>query len=1073
MRAAGTGWRRALAHRLVLAATFGTVLVATTLLAVTSLYGALVTESGLRRALTEAPLPERVLLAGADIESADSLAANDEQVRAAVDDAFAGIGADVFASATSTSYGIPPRRGAEVSDLVVFAWYDDLPGHTTLSAGSWPGETSGGPVQVAMPTEAAEQLGIGPGDSLRVTGQLNDDEVTARVSGTFDVDRPDEPYWLSDPLAVDGVERGSSFTTYGPLAVSRQAFLDRFEADATAGWRIAPDLTDVTSADLPGLRSEVGALGSADTAGTLSEGQGEDVLVESDLPVLLDRVDRPLLVLRSTVTVPAALLVVLAGYTLLQCTRLLADQRGSGEALMRARGMSRGQLAGLALREALVLTVPAALAAPWLAALLLRATDGLGALADDGVAGSLARPDLGTWLVAAVVGLGACLLLVLGAAGSSEDVASRVAQGRPARASELQRSGGDLVLLLAALLAGWQLTRYGSPVVGDASGRLDVDPLLVLAPTVLVTAGAVLVLRLLPVVTLLADRLVGRSRGAVSAIGVWRLSRRARELSGPAVLLALATAVGVFAVVFAGAWTQSRVDQAEFRTGADLRVDSVTELTRTDLDSLPGVDAVTPVLRDAATFGEVSAEVLAVDADAAADVLLLRDDLASIPTDDLIGALVDGRPARPALELPANAAQVVLPLRLDAQLVDDRRVPPAQVNLVLRDDTGLLHRLVADDLDLDGERRRLVFDLGPYAGGSLLALEVNVDSGDLGPQEDVDLALAAPRALAGSGADLGPLPASHDGRWRAVMLPQDGEPAPAVTIFPGPVGDGLRALLQPGCCEAVTYSFALVDPLAGPEDRVLPVLVTSDLAEAVGDAEAFVLELGAAAVELRVVGVLDAVPSVDSGVAGVVVDLDSLESTVYEQSLDLLDTGEWWASTAADPATVVEAASADDRFAEATVSSPDPAADPVGDGVSGALGIGALAAAAFAVLGFALASVVSARGRRGEVLVLEAVGVGRRQATRLLVIEQATLVVLGVGVGLLVGVLTARFVVPLVTLSSTAEVPVPDVLVEPSWLEVGVFVAGVAAATAAVVGAVVATQRRRSPRSAQRFGEEA
>lgn len=1053
----------------MLAATFGTVLVATTLLALTSLYAALVTESGLRRALTEAPPDDRVLLATGAVDSAAAVEAADAQVRVAVADAFAPIGADVTTSVTSASYGLAPGRGGEVSELVVFAWYDDLVGHATLQAGSWPAPSPTGTLDVALPTAAAEGLGLAPGDTLRVTGQLGDDAVRFRVSGTYDADRPDEPYWLGDPLGADGVDEGTSFTTYGPLVVPRETGLDRFAADASAGWRIVPDLAAATTADLPELRSGVAALGSADSAGTLSDGLDEDVLVDSGLPALLDEVDRPLLVLRSTVTVPAALLVVLAVVTLLQCTRLLAAHRAAGSALMRARGGSTRQLAGQAVREAVVLTVPAALAAPWLAALLLRASDGLGPLSDDGVPGSSAAPGLGTWVVAAVVGLGAAVLLVVRAVGATDVVSVRQASGRPSRSSTLQRSGGDLVLVLVAALAAWQLARYGAPVVGDASGRLDVDPLLVLAPAVLVTAGAVLALRLLPVLTLAADRLAGWTRGAVPALGVWRFSRRTRELAGPAVLLALATATGVFATVFAGGWAQSRVDQAEFAAGAELRLESLPDTTPSaELEELPGVTAVTPVLRDAAAFGEIDAEVLAVDASAAPDVLLLRGDLADRPVEDLFAELVDRRTEQPGLPLPPRAQQVVLPLRLTPRLAVERALQPVGVNLVVQDEAGLVHRLEAVDADLDGERGRLRFTLGRYRPSALLGVELSVDAGALGPlrfsqtlaaQEAVELSLVPPRALSAGGDDLGSLLLPSGARWEAGLQSPGGRPEPDVTIRGGGRADAVRAVLRPGCCQPVTYVLQASTPAAGDGSGVLPALVTEELAAAVGDAEAFVLESGGAAVELRVTGVLDALPGVAAGTAGVVVDSAGLADTVYRQSGDVLSTGEWWAATSGDPAVPAAAVAADERLAGASATFPDPASDPVGEGVSGALGIGAGAAAVLAVLGFALASVVSVRGRRGEVLVLEAVGVGSRAVRRLLVVEQVTLLALGVGLGAVVGLLAARFVVPLVTLSSTAQAPVPDVVVDVPWALVGAYVAGVAVASAGVVGLVLRAAR--------------
>lgn len=125
MSLSGVVWRRAAAQRVVLAAAFATIMLATTVLAMTSLYVQSVGESGLRRALTQAPLGDRTMEVRDSVDSAASLDDRDQQVRRAVGAAFAVVGAEVHASAVSSSYALPTRRGAEVTDLTVFAFYDD------------------------------------------------------------------------------------------------------------------------------------------------------------------------------------------------------------------------------------------------------------------------------------------------------------------------------------------------------------------------------------------------------------------------------------------------------------------------------------------------------------------------------------------------------------------------------------------------------------------------------------------------------------------------------------------------------------------------------------------------------------------------------------------------------------------------------------------------------------------------------------------------------------------------------------------------------------------------------------
>ncbi len=270
MSLSGVVWRRAAAQRVVLAAAFATIMLATTALAMTSLYVQSVGESGLRRALTQAPLGDRTMEVRDSVDSAASLDDRDQQVRRAVGAAFAVVGAEVHASAVSSSYALPTRRGAEVTDLTVFV-LRRLLAQGRLVAGRWPSESRDGIVAVAISQPAARARGLGAGDTLTVVNRSSDEPVEVRVSGVYEVSRPGDAFWLHDPLGVQGVQSGGEFTTYGPLVVPRATFVGRFSGDSTARWRVDPQLAGLGIGDLSALRSGVEALGGSDRAGTLAD----------------------------------------------------------------------------------------------------------------------------------------------------------------------------------------------------------------------------------------------------------------------------------------------------------------------------------------------------------------------------------------------------------------------------------------------------------------------------------------------------------------------------------------------------------------------------------------------------------------------------------------------------------------------------------------------------------------------------------------------------------------------------------------------------------------------------------
>ena len=177
----------------------------------------------------------------------------------------------------------------------------------------------------------------------------------------------------------------------------------RFATSVTARWLVLPSLAELHAGQLKDVAAKARALPAALGPGpTGTAGYS----VKSSAPDLLTQVDRALLVSRSTLLIPALQLVVLALYTLMLVSRLLAEHRRVEITLMRARGASGRQIAALAVGEGLLLSVPSAVAAPFLAPLLVRAAMATRLLGTSGPHLDLG-PSALTWGIAiAVFGFG-------------------------------------------------------------------------------------------------------------------------------------------------------------------------------------------------------------------------------------------------------------------------------------------------------------------------------------------------------------------------------------------------------------------------------------------------------------------------------------------------------------------------------------------------------------------------------------------------------------------------------------------------------------------------------------------
>src|SRR5690606_30637915 len=161
------------------------------------------------------------------------------------------------------------------------------------------------------------------------------------------------------------------------------------------------------------------------------------------------------------------------------------------------------------------------------------------------------RVNQDAYLLSAIAALGCVLALTFPSFQSARSfVQVRQSRGRQGAQGLAQRAGLDLILIAAAALAYWQLRRYGAPITQTVQGRLGLDPLLVAAPAIGLLAGAVLALRIIPLLARIVDRAAVRSRGLVSALGAWQVARRPLGYARAALLLMLAIAIGLFALAY-------------------------------------------------------------------------------------------------------------------------------------------------------------------------------------------------------------------------------------------------------------------------------------------------------------------------------------------------------------------------------------------------------------------------------------------------------------------------------------------------------------------------------------------
>ena len=265
----------------------------------------------------------------------------------------------------------------------------------------------------------------------------------------------------------------------------------------------------------------------------------------------------------------------------------------------------------------------------------------------------------------------------------------RAAIGRQTGSTLPQRLGIDLVLIVVAVIALWQLRLYGAPLTRDARGALGIDPLLIAAPAIGLLAGAVVAIRIIPRLAEVAERVLVRRRGLVSPLGARQLARRPLRYTRSALLLMLAVALGTFAFAHAATWTRSQADQATYQTAADARavLSEYQQLPAWALGptfrAIPGVEAATPVGRQTLDVGRAvrSGQLLAVDAAAVGTLVSVPLDGATSDPAAMLRQLAEPRPVSRALALPGEPRRLSLVVDLGPRRAGRRAATRGRIRL--------------------------------------------------------------------------------------------------------------------------------------------------------------------------------------------------------------------------------------------------------------------------------------------------------------------------------------------------------------------------------------------------------
>ena len=897
---------------------------------------------------------------------------------------------------------------------------------------------------------------------LRLRDRTTNVLVSFDITGVFAPRQgagPADSYWKLSYFPANGRSASFGSTTYGPLVVS-QAALGPALTMLTGSWVAQPDMTAFGDGDLNSMSASVAALAESLPISSVLNG----AQLVTSLPSVLAETASSLAVARVMLVISALELLVLAIAALLAVARLVATQREGETALLVARGATRSQLTWLTATEVIPLSALVS------------------------VAGALAgQPGIWPNALGAAIAVTVIAAFSLLAPGLTPTPgAARTRRGRQATMAAVARAGLDIALVVLAVLAGEQLRRYSAASDGGTAG---IDPVLALAPALALAAGSVATLRLLPLAARTADWLAVRGRGLTASLASWQFSRMPVRQGGAALLLTMAVATGTLALAQHASWLKSASDQAAFATGGDVQVDLPAALEPGGAGAVTAARGVThamAVVQNQASPGEV----IAIDTAQAPQVVRLRGDESPLPPGSLFRAI---RPAGglPGAVLPtpqpgarAGTIQLTATLGLAASVPTGRttglaaQLGPVTVTLTILDQTGAAYQIAAGTLLADGRPHLLVAPLGGDQARYPLRVAAITATFPLPPRD------GPARALTLSGLSL------------AGWTQQASSPVP-INLPPGSVaqpGDGPTHITS----QAATFTFApghAPAPGAGVAGSQSSAQVTGQLmllpratqvaaipavaTRAFMDTNSMAIGsvvpelLGGAQVPLRIVAEVTSFPTVTVPGGALITDLGSLQEYLARQSLPPLPVTQWWLATVGGgvPASLAARVPAGTDITSASALATAAASDTLSAAPQQALLALAAAAALLASTGFWVSIAADVRRRRGETALLSALGVTRRGAALQLCLEKLLLSLPSAALGVLLGTLVARLLVPAVTLPPAAQLPTPPAVTVDD-LPLAIAFALAVAVLPAVAAALAAT-RRPDPGAELRAVEEA
>jgi ABC-type lipoprotein release transport system permease subunit len=858
------------------------------------------------------------------------------------------------------------------------------------------GEPPQGPGEIALPGGIARLLGVDLGETVTAVGPTGE-QAELTLVGRFDPPSRDDPFWFGDQTPFPPPDS----TELSPALMDRAGYLEVAPALGVTSeyvWDVYLDLVGIPFVRAERIPQEIERI-SDELRATPEFTQ---LQVSTGLDTLITLVRQRVEDLRVPIflvvfQIGAVTLAILAGVG-----SLVLSRQSFELAVLRSRGFSGGKL----LAAQGVQAVFTAIVAYPLGLLLGMALAKLASNANGpSLPGVLFPIGLSTFaLVLGAIGalIGAITLLLL----SLPHVRRTILEERRLLSREdrplISRVPVELFVLPVALFTFVELR---GTAVQSTSARDQLDPLVLLTPTLLIFALSFLALRLLLWVLRRLDRPVARTKSLPTYLATRRLSRSPGTSFATSLLLVLAVGLLIVSTSYRAIVLRNHEDTAHQQVGADWNVqiavpdDPLIAASSVPPDSVAVIRSQ-PVFELPGSF-TLSPSVIAVDPQRFATGGWWRSDYSKTPLDTWLRDIEVPDPAVPVsgesftATVTAGAPAEGLQLQVTYETDDDRVRTVSAGTIVQGTETY--------EAALDGADAILsitFLEEGTAEAPDSFALELR------------DVAAGEPIAL-GTWTPL---------QWRG----SDGTVTPA--------GSGISVTIDTGAGHVVGG----IAPPIGP----LPAMISPEISRSQGSP--FVATIGGQRLEFQQVALAQAFPSVLGDF--VVVSTPALLRAAVRIPEPGLALNEVWAMGEDDPRPALRQAGmipGPTQAAGAIIGALAQLPQSLAVGMNFATAVGGLG---LVVLGVAIGLYFAQRRREFEFASLRAMGTEPKQVTRVLLLEQGLMITFAILAGAGIGFGVLRLLMPYVGRSIGSAFPPPILVFD--WPALAVSLSAIVAASA-------------------------